>query len=228
MRAAHRRLRLAARVILAFVSCNLMFAAIVAAAPSTYSGEASVNSQSDGERAEALKTALADVVIRLSGDSAALARSDVARAIADASKYVLQYQYRRDLVTDAGAAAPQVRLTLVAQFDTVAVDRLLANLGLVGEGSSSAFDTTPSEHQLWISGVHSAVDYARAVGYLARNPLVRDAQATEARADGILIRVTVIGGLERLLDLIGSEGTLRVNSANPPVEGIDATLALAP
>jgi len=228
MRAPHRRRLLAARLILGCVFGNLMFTDFVAAAPSTYSGEASVNSQSDGERAEALKTALADVVIRLSGDSTALARTDVARAIAVASKSVLQYQYRRDLVTDAAAAAPQLRLTLVAQFDTVAVDRLLANLGLVGDGSSSAVDTTPSEHRLWISGVHSAVDYARALGYLARHPLVRDAQTTEARADGMLIKVTVIGGFERLLDLIGSEGTLRVNSANPPVEGIDATLALAP
>lgn len=201
----------------------------LAAAPTTYSGEAPVASQSEGERAEALKTALADVVMRLSGDTGALARSDVARAVGDAGRYVLQYQYRRDVSTDTDGA-PQVRLTLVAEFDTVAVDRMLARLGLVGDGSTAAAETgaEPARLRLWISGIHSARDYARALGYLTRHTLVRDAKSSEARGDGMLVEVTSIAGQPRLLDALGGEGTLSVTSAAPPVEGIDATLALLP
>ena len=207
----------------------VMHAASLAAAPTTYSGEAPVASQSEGERGEALKTALAEVVMRLAGDSGALARSDVARAVADAGRYVLQYQYRRDVSTDAGGA-PQVRLTLVAEFDTVAVDRMLARLGLVGEGVATTADigAEPARLRLWISGIHSARDYARTMGYLGRHTLVRDAWSSEARGDGLLVEVTSMAAQPRLLDAFGSEGTLGVTSAAPPVEGIDATLALLP
>ena len=207
----------------------LAYSAGLAAAPTTYSGEAPVASQSEGERAEALKTALADVVMRVSGDARALARGDVARAVAEAGRYVLQYQYRRDVSTDA-AGAPQVRLTLVAEFDTVAVDRMLARLGLVGGGTADASDTPaePVRLRLWISGIQSARDYARTLGYLTRHALVREAHSSEARGDGLLVEVTSVAAQPRLLDALGSEGTLSVTSAAPPVEGIDATLALLP
>ena len=209
----------------ALVVMLLMLVPIVAAAPATYSGEAPVSSQSEAERAEALKNALAAVVMRISGDSGVLARSDVASAVGDAARYVLQYQYRRDIATDAGGQ-PQVRLTLVAEFDAVAVDRMLNKLQL--SDTPIALDLAPTEHRLWISGVHSAVDYARALGFLTRHSLVRNAQTTAARADGMLVKVSVVGGLENLLAMVGREGTLSVTSAAPPVEGIDATLALVP
>ena len=65
-----------------------------AAAPTTYTGEAPVNSQSDEDRAAALKTALANVVMTRTGDPGVLARADVASAVGQAERYVLQYQYR--------------------------------------------------------------------------------------------------------------------------------------
>lgn len=214
---------------LASVLAVAMLPAGLLAAPSTYSGEAPVTSQSEGERGEALKTALANVVMRLSGDAGALARGDVARAVGEAGRYVLQYQYRRDVATDA-AGAPQVRLTLVAEFDAVAVDRMLARLGLAGEGGGAAIDAPgePVRLRLWISGIHSARDYARTLGYLTRHSLVREARSSEARGDGLLVDVSSVATTPRLLEALGSEGTLSVTSAAPPVEGIDATLALLP
>ncbi len=196
------------------------------AAPATYTGSAAVGSQSEAERTEALKSALADVVMRLSGDPGALARADVARAVAEGTGYVLQYQYQREVVA-AADGTPQVRLTLVAEFDAAAVDRLLDRVGL-GGGAPLAVDSTPSEHRVWISGVHSALDYARALGYLTRHPLVRDAQPDEARGDGLRVRLVVLGGIDRLLGVLAADGTLSVTNAAPPVEGIDATLALVP
>lgn len=200
---------------------------LAAAAPATYSGEAPVASQSEAERSEALKTALADVVIRLSGDAGVLARGDVARAVAEAGRYVLQYQYRRDVGADA-AGAPQVRLTLVAEFDSAAVDRMLASLGLAGGAPVAEADVPSGPLRVWIAGIHSAMDYARAIGSLERNSLVREVRVTETRDDGMLVELTTTVGPARSLEALDAQGTLTLTRVAPPVDGIDATLALRP
>ena len=194
------------------------------AAPATYTGEAPVNSQSDDERVDAMKTALASVVIQQTGDPGVLSRSDVAAAVAKADRYVLQFRYRKS--TD-GAGAP---LVLVAEFDAAAVDQMLQRLGL-GEsapGTAAAIDTTPSEATVWIGGIRSAEDYARVVGYLGKSPLVRGVRPQQARGDGMLVKLSLGTDLAHFLDAVGIERTLSVVSASPPVEGVDATLALAP
>lgn len=205
-----------------------LIAAHAIAAPSTYTGEAPVASQSEDVRAEALKTALAEVVMRLSGDPGVLARSEVASAVASADKLVLQYSYRRDNVTDQASGEANSRLVLVAEFDSVAVDRMLAGLRLGGGGSAVAIDATPVEKRIWLSGIQSAADYARVRSYLTRQSLVRQSWPIEARGDGILVRLVIAGDFNRWLDLVGTDNVLQVNSASPPVEGIDATLALNP
>ncbi len=194
------------------------------AAPTTYTGEAPVNSQSDDERVDALKTALASVVIQQTGDPGVLSRSDVAAAVAKADRYVLQFRYRK---SNDGAGAP---LVLVAEFDSTAVDQMLQRLGL-GEfaaGTTAPIDATPTEATVWIGGIHSAEDYARVVGYLGKSPLVRGVRPQQARGDGMLVKLSLGTDLAHFLDAVGIERTLSVVSASPPVDGVDATLALAP
>lgn len=203
-------------------------ASSVIAAPATYSGEAPVASQSEAERAEALKTALAAVVIRLSGDPGILANGNVAAAVAEAEKYVLQYRYQRSMATEDPAAVASPALVLVAEFDSNAVDRMLAGLGLASANAVDAVDTTPTEQRIWLSGIHSAADYARGLGYLSKQALVRQSWPVEARGDGVLVRLSLSGGLQRWLDIVDGEGVVRVNSSSPPLEGIDATLVLNP
>jgi hypothetical protein len=194
------------------------------AAPATYSGEAPVNSQSDDERVDALKTALASVVIDQTGDPGVLSRSDVAAAVAKADRYVLQFRYRKN----ADGAGPP--LVLVAEFDSTAVDAMLQKLGLgrFAEGGTAPVDATPTEATVWIGGIRSAEDYARVVGYLGKSPLVHGVSAREARGDGMLVKVSLTTDLPHFLDAVGIERTLSVVNAAPPVEGVDATLALAP
>jgi len=209
----------------------LVFAAILlgvapaAPAAGLYTGEVPVASQADAERSEALKAALAQVIVRLSGDATVLTKPEVAKAVAGAEHYVQQYQYAQDIVTEGGQ--PQARLTLQAQFDRDAVDQLLRDLGLAragGDASAPAFvDTRPQTFRLWVGGVRSAESYARLVGTLSRNELVRGVQALQARGDGVELKVDVIGPLPRLLDSLAG-GPLRVTNAKPPVEGIDALL----
>ncbi|MFC4819358.1 DUF2066 domain-containing protein [Dokdonella ginsengisoli] len=199
----------------------LLASAAALAAPSSYTGEAPVNSQSDEERSGALKTALANVVAAQTGDSGLLARPDVAKAVEQAERYVLQYQYRRG--DDSGA-----KYLLVAQFDSTAVNQMLQRLGLGPAGAQTEVATeAPSEATVWIGGINNANDYARLVGYLARNNFVRNAQPMEARGDGVLVRLSLVSGLTRFLEVVAMERTLGV-VAGAKVEGVDATLALTP
>ena len=120
--------RTASTLLIAFV-LSAIFSALACAAPATYTGEAPVNSQGDAERTEALKTALANVVIDVTGDPGVLARSDVASAVGKAERYVLQYRYRQN----ASGSPDGAKFVLVAEFDSTAVDQMLSRLGKKGE-----------------------------------------------------------------------------------------------
>jgi hypothetical protein len=200
----------------------------LAAADSLYTGQVSVASQSEQDTATGLSTALTQVLATLSGDKTVLNRPGVAKAVAQPNRYVQQYHFAQ------GADNGQ-RLTLVAQFDHAAIDRLLADLGLArtDAGADAAAtaapvaDTRPQTFRVWISGVNSALDYARAVGALGRNDLVRSVQAEAARNGGVQLRVEVNGPLQRLLESLAS-GPVRVLNAAPPVGGVDALLGVSP
>ena len=190
------------------------------AAPPTYTGEAPVDSQSDDDRLEALKIALANVIIDQTGDPGVLSRSDVAAALAKADRYALQFRYRPN---------PGAKLTLMVEFDAAAVDKMLQGLGLTSAGIAGApIDATPSEATIWIGGIHSADDYARVIAYLAKNNLVKSAQPRQARGDGMLVKVSLVTDLKHFLDAVAIERQLSVVNGSPPVDGIDATLALGP
>lgn len=214
---------------------TLLVPVAAAHAEGLYTGQVPVNTQSDAERAEALKSALAQVVVKLTGgDNAVLAKPAVAQAVANAANYVQQYQYAQDVATTADGK-PQVRLSLVAQFDRTAVDKLVADLGLNqtagavpnAQAAQAVADTQAQSFRIWIGGLHSALDYARAVGTLSRNELVRGVKAEQARGDGVELRLDITGPLQRLLDSLAGS-SLQVDNAKPPVDGIDALLSLRP
>ena len=195
----------------------------VRAVPPTYTGETPVASQSDDERAEALKTALANVVIEQTGDSGALARSDVASAVAKADRYVLQFRYKPN-PNAADGAGP--RWILVAEFDSTAVDDMLQRLGFGTAAGTAPVEATPSEAMVWIGGIRSAEDYARVIAYLSKSNLVRGAQPVQARGEGMLVKLSLATDLKHFLDAVGVERTLGVVNGSPPIDGVDATLAL--
>jgi len=200
----------------------------VLAAPPTYTGEAPVDTQSDDERAEALKIALANVVIQQTGDSGALSRPDVAAAVAKADRYVLQFRYKQNPGAADGSGP---RLTLVADFDATAVDEMLQRLGLGAAATAAGtapLEATPTEATVWIGGIRSADDYAHVIAYLGKSNLVRGAKPMQARGDGMLVRLSLATDLKHFLDAVGMERTLSVINAAPPVDGVDATLALGP
>lgn len=203
--------------------------ALSRAGASLYTGQVPVNSQSEAERGEALKSALAQVVVKLTSDTAVLAKPEVVKAVANAARYVQQYQYTQEVATDTGQR--QARLNLVAQFDRDAVDQLLRDLGLVHAGAADAPQATAEvqsgSYHVWVSGVNSAEDYARLIGSLSRNELVRGVQAEQTRGDGLQLKLDVTGPLSRLLETLAT-GPVRVLNAKPPVAGVDALLGMQP
>jgi hypothetical protein len=344
--------------LLTWLMC-LVFAPALAQNASLYTGEAPVADQSDEARAAGMKSALTQVVVKLTGDNNVLTRDTVAKALSESERYAQQYSYRQDVVNDASGA--QVKLTLVAQFDRAAIDRLLHDFGirtasgarppvltfvalddgngmrLVSESSSAegrslvgaaqqrglnialpnlsdadqnalgaqaawnndvaglapfaakyqtnlllvgqirrvgdqwsahwtlSDGTTPqswdstggpievvlnagaagaadrlSGHYaatslerkitsatVWISGLGSAEDYARMLSALTHDELVREALPQSVRGDGVLVKLTLNVALEPWLANLPAEGPLRVVSARPPLEGVEATLAFA-
>ena len=185
-----------------------------------YTGEVPVNSQSEADRNEGLKAALAQVFTKVGGDASVLARPDIAKAVAEASRYVQQYQFTPDVATS--------RLMLSAQFDRDAIDQLLGNAGTKsGDAAPAVVDTKPQSYRVWVRGVGSADAYARLVGTLSRNDLVRGVQAEQARGDGVELKIDTVGPLQRVLDSLGN-GPIRVANAKPPVDGVDALLDMQP
>ena len=192
-----------------------------------YSGQVPVASQADDERAGALRAALAQVVVKVSGDSGIVTRPEVAKAIASADKYVQQYQYTQEVVSDNGQ--PQVRLNLLAQFDRDAIDRLLGEQGAAraagGDAAPAPVEQQSGTYHVWVSGIASAQDYARLIGSLTRNELFRGVQTELARGDGVQLRLDAGSSLPRLLDSLGN-GPVHVLNAKPPVDGVDALLGM--
>ncbi|WP_291225647.1 DUF2066 domain-containing protein [Dokdonella sp.] len=197
----------------------LALARLVHAAPETYTGIAPVNGQGEDERAAALKTALANVVIEQTADATILSRADVASAVAQASRYVLQYGYERN----SSGAAP---LQLVAQFDRGAVDAMLAQLGLRAAAPTANAGT--SQARVWIGGLRNADDWLRVAGFLAHDPAVRDSRPLFAHDDGVLMQLTLAGGLAAFLDAVSGKGMLEVEQGAAAGTDAEATLVLKP
>jgi uncharacterized protein len=328
---------------------------------SLYTGEVPVPDQSDEARAVALKSALAQVVVKLTGDRNAVSGEAVAKLVDSAERYVQQYTYRQDVANVDGQ--PLLRLSLVASFDRAALDRLLRDRGLkvwspagraplvawvaiddgagprllaadepaaramqqaaelrgatlvwprvdtpdqavttaqivwegdvmtlgadaaryqtdsvlvgqlrrvgdswsarwtlaiggqaqpvwesrdadlaaaVSVGAEGAVDRTRgrsgggveerriTDARVWISGIASAQDYARLFEILGSSELVRSFQPESARGDGLLLKLTLNLALDRWLSYLPADGALRVVSSAPPVDGVEATLALSP
>jgi len=331
------------------------------ASAALYTGEVPVPDQSDEQRAIALKNAMSQVVVKLTGDRTASSGEAVAKLIESAERYVQQYTYRQDVANVDGQ--PVLRLSLVASFDRAALDRVLRDRGLrvwtpaarapvvtwlaldegsgprlldntapagramqqvaeqrgitlvwprvdtpdqalttaqiVWEGDTMTLSADAARYQtdtvlvgqlrrvgdawtarwtlavggqaqpvwesrdadlatalaagaegavdrtrgrssaaaeerrittakVWISGLKSAQDYARLFEMLGGNELVREFQPEQARGDGVLLKLTLNLALDRWLAYLPPDGALRVTNAAPPIDGVEATLALTP
>lgn len=98
-----------------------------AEASGLYASEVTVRSQADGERAAGLKRALAQVLVKLSGDTSIASRDGVAALIAHADDYLAGFDYRNDTPSAVGSG---MTTTLVARFDPERLTPMLDALGI--------------------------------------------------------------------------------------------------
>ena len=100
-----------------------------ATATGAYETETSVRNQTDAERAGAFGRALAQVLAKATGDSAAASRPGVREELAKARNYVDGYDYRQDEGVSA-IGSPNFKTILITRFKRDAVDELVGMLGL--------------------------------------------------------------------------------------------------
>ena len=142
-----------------------------------------VPDQSAEVRDEALREALRQVVVNVSGAEAEYAAADV---IAEAPELVQHYGYQRDA---------EQGLLLVAGFDGNAVERRLKALQLPIWGVYAA---EVEDVLLRISGLRGRDAYLRVVTRLHGLPGVQDVLASRAIGETLDMRVRIEGGAGRL------------------------------
>lgn len=100
-----------------FLAFSLLLGSGLAAAQdgALYEGEAPVDNQTEERRLAALPHALAQVLVKVTGDAGAATDPAFAAALGGASRMLQQYRYRQDVVTSSGA--PELKLFLIARFN---------------------------------------------------------------------------------------------------------------
>ncbi|MBN8886456.1 MAG: DUF2066 domain-containing protein [Rudaea sp.] len=117
---------------------GLSLAPIFACAAGIYTGTAPVATQSDQDRAAALRVALSQAVTQAAkGDAAVLKRPEVARALTRAERYTRQYSYQPNS-TPVEPGKPPAKFLLVAQFDGAQIDALVRDQGLAAAPAAAA------------------------------------------------------------------------------------------
>ncbi len=101
-------------------------APVFAVAAGVYTGTAPVASQSDQDRATALRIALGQAVTQAAkGDAGVLKRPEVARALTRAERYARSYSYQPNTAANAEPNKAPAKFLLVAQFDATQIDALV-------------------------------------------------------------------------------------------------------
>ncbi|HHC71959.1 MAG TPA: DUF2066 domain-containing protein [Thiotrichales bacterium] len=116
------------RILLLFLLLMpLQAGAVAVRVPDLFEAAVPVEDQSRGEREAALARALAEVVVRVSGQADAHLQPAVVRAMTGAARLVQQYSYRQAAPEEEGG---EPRLLLQVRFDRRAVEKLIAEGGL--------------------------------------------------------------------------------------------------
>lgn len=93
-----------------------------------YAADVAVTDQSAGTRASALKDALAQVLVKVTGSQAVLETAEAAALLENPSRYLQQFRYEAVSPVPLDPAAP--RLMLRTEFDGAALERRLRAAGL--------------------------------------------------------------------------------------------------
>lgn len=127
--------------IVSLVFCLLAPSLRAAESLALYVAEVEVPSQAAEARADGMRQAMAEVLLRVSGDSRVHEDAALAEAMQQPARYVQQYRYRSEALPQPPApgmadAAKQERLLLSVSFDSRSIDALLRQSGFNVWGSA--------------------------------------------------------------------------------------------
>lgn len=158
-----------------------------------YEGRVDVADQSPAARDPALREALAQVLARVSGPSAAAGAPQI---LARSSSLLSRYGYERNA---SGG------LQLVAVFDRSAVDAQLRGAGLPVWGYAQA---AAEQLPVALRGVQNTADYVRAVNALRALPGLRSLSVQSAAADHLQLLLSIEGGAARIASALAGNRDL--------------------
>ncbi|HEX7342280.1 MAG TPA: DUF2066 domain-containing protein [Rhodanobacteraceae bacterium] len=150
-----------------------------------YQATVPVADTSGANRDQAFAQALAQVLARVSGNA------PPAAVLGQASTYVQNYQYRH---APAGAAQPFLLTVEFAPSAIEHVERVLDAAVPAAPAPAGSAAATPSPvmgnvQEMWVSGIHSAFDFADAVAAINGQPGVGTVSVRAADAGGMLLDV---------------------------------------
>lgn len=210
----------------------LLASAPALARDTQYSATVPVADRSGVARGAAVRQALGEVLIRLSGDPAVLQQAGGAALVAMANRYLQQYQYEGN---EAGGA-----LLLRAGFDGAALEAEMHQQGLPlwGRERPPALDQAgqtaeqqdravapnftglgTSQQILRVEGVTGLADYARINQYLSGLGPVRSVALVTAQAQRLEFLLDVQGGAVGLEQTLVRDGILE---HSPRVDGSES------
>lgn len=189
-----------------------------------------VADRSEAARGTAVRQALGDVLIRLSGDPAILRQAGGAALVAKANRYLQQYQYEGN---EAGGA-----LQLRAGFDGAALETEMRQQGLPLRGRERPPTLDQAAEQpggapapslsgasrltLRVEDVTGLGDYARISQYLSGLGPVRSVALVSAQAQRLEFLLDVQGGVAGLDQTLTRDGILEHAPVVDRSEGVQS------
>ncbi|HET7663952.1 MAG TPA: DUF2066 domain-containing protein [Rhodanobacteraceae bacterium] len=187
-----------------------------------YQATVPVADTSSAARGDAFAVALDHVLARVAGHPL-----DYAKVNADAATYVQQYQYQR---APAGASAP---FLLTVDFAPSSIRHLIDSLSVAGASTVPGANATsspgmampaPVESTVWVSNLHSALDFAGALVALRSTPGVEATAVQEAGNGGMLLKMRTVVPLEQVLTSVEGDGRLVASDTDTMHAGATASL----
>jgi hypothetical protein len=191
---------------LGWCALGLALIAPAVAADDAYQATVPVADTSPAARNDAFVKALDKVLARVAGHEV-----DAARANGKAATYVEQYHYQR---APEGASEPFVLRVRFAPSSIHHLIKTLSSRGMAANGSTvGGHDASAapsyagrSSGTVWVSNLHSALDFAGALAALRETPGVTAVGVEQARDDGALLELHTSMSLDQVLTRVTDAG----------------------
>ena len=172
-----------------------------------YRVDVPVADQSEAARTVAAKATLGDVIVKITGDVAALQHPLVRQAIANAPDYLQQFSYStdRDKTT-----ADNIKITL--NYSSQAIDVLLRQAQLKSAQQNS-------QVMLYVKNIKDFTAFKQSQTYLKTIPVIRHIELSSVNKDELVFSALLDSDITTLKNILAATDKLQIDeSVNGNVE----------